>query len=536
MFRRFFIFITILSLLTQANFCLAQTFTPNDPLLNRQWYVNNLQMSSVWYQETGKSSVVIAVVDSGVDISHPDLHDNIWVNQKEIDGDGIDNDKNGYIDDINGWDFINNVADPRPKYSADCLITLTCVHEAIEHGTVISGIAAAVGNNFQGIAGLSWHTKIMPLRVLDENGIGSTADVANAIDYAVKNKADIINLSFISIYYDDQLFQSIKRAYEAGVLIVSSAGNEEYYWQVNQTSGNYEQVAVPIDLDIDKRYPVCFDAVSGENMIIGVAASDENNRLSVFSNYGSSCVDVVAPGQNIFGTIVYNQAVPELNQSYGGNLSGTSLAAPMVSGIAALIKAHRPEFTNKQIRDFIINNASNIDTLNPSALVGKLGHGLLAPALIFNAFPQVEVGAKLIKGADSPSIYYLAGDGKRYVFPDAKVYFSWYDSFMDVKIVSPEVLANLPLGGIVNFRPGSLVKIQTDPKVYVVAKGGVLMWLEGDQLPVRFFGANWAQQVNDIADSFFINYKIGTALDNSTTFSPQVERLSVTTIDQDKGL
>jgi hypothetical protein len=116
------------------------------------------------------------------------------------------------------------------------------------------------------------------------------------------------------------------------------------------------------------------------------------------------------------------------------------------------------------------------------------------------------------------------------------VFFSWYDNFNEVKIVSSEVLAGLPLGGLVNFRPGSLVKIQTDPKVYVAAKGGVLRWLKGDELPVKFFGAGWASQVNDISDSFFINYKIGDALENWTTFNPQLEKFGVVSIDQDMGL
>jgi hypothetical protein len=536
MFRKLFILITILSLTLQADFGLAQTLTPNDPYLSKQWYLNNLGMSSVWPQESGSGTVVIAVVDSGVDIYHPDLKENIWVNQKEIDNDRIDNDYNGYIDDINGWDFIVEVADPRPKYSADCIQLLTCVPEAIEHGTVISGVAAAVGNNGQGVAGLGWQTRIMPLRVLDENGSGSTVDVARAIDYAVKNKADVINLSFISIYYDSDLFQAIERAYNAGVVIVSSAGNEEYYWQINKKTGKSEQVAMPIDLNVDKRYPVCFDRDSGINMILGVASSDENNRLSTFSNYGSDCVDVVAPGQNIFGTIVYNQAVPELNQYYGGNLSGTSLAAPMVSGLAALIKAHRPNLTNQQIRDYIIYNASNIDAINIAALAGKMGYGLINPIQVFKAFTPTEVNAKLIKGADSATVYYVGNDGKRYVFPDSKVYFSWYDRYSSVTTVSPEVLAGFTLGGVVNYRPGSLVKIQTDPKVYIVAKGGNLLWLAGDQLPVKFFGANWATLVNDIPDSFFTNYIIGNTLQNDTAYEPLFEKLSVVTIDQDKGL
>lgn len=534
MFRRLFILAIIISLLIQADFVLAQTLVPNDPYLSRQWYLNNLGMSSVWPLETGKGTVVVAIVDSGVDVYHPDLYANIWVNQSEIDGDGIDNDHNGYIDDINGWDFIEQIPDPRPKYSADCLITSTCVIEAIEHGTTISGIIAAIGNNSEGIAGLTWHTRIMPLRVLDENGSGSTALVAEAIEYAVKNKADIINLSFITQYYDQGLFDAIKHAYEAGIVVVASAGNEEYYTQLNSETGKFEQIAEPIDLDQSKRYPVCYDMDSGINMIIGAAASDQNNKLSTFSNYGSNCVDIVAPGQNIFGALTKDVDVKELNSYYGGNLSGTSLAAPMVSGIAALILAHNPDLTNDQVRDYIIHNATNIDSINKSTLAGKLGYGLINPVNIFNAFIQADTGAKLIKGAGD-SVYYLANNGKRYVFPDKNLYLSWYDDFSGVKTVSAEALASLPLGGVVNYRPGSMVKIQSDPKVYVVSQSGVLRWLKGDELPAKFFGVSWPAQVRDISDSFFINYKIGETLENWTTFNPQLEKYRVVSIDQDLG-
>jgi len=534
MFRKFFILITILCLLLQADFVLAQTLTPNDPYYNKQWYLDTLNMPEVWPQEIGSSSVVIAVIDSGVDIGHPDLHDNIWVNQKEIGGDSIDNDQDGYVDDLNGWDFIDNDNDPRPKYSSNCIADLTCVQEAIYHGTLISGIAAAVGNNSQGIAGIGWQTKIMPLRVLDDYGNGSTENVVQAIDYAIKNKADIINLSFVGSDYDGQLAAGIERAYNAGIVIVGSAGNSELNWVFNNEVQGFVQTSQPVDLDVNKRYPVCYLSGQGEKMLIGVASSDANNVLSKFSNYGSSCVDVVAPGQDVFGALVYDANAPRLNEYYGGNFSGTSLAAPVVAGIAALIKARQPNLTNKQIRDLILNNTYNIDNLNPT-LAGKLGHGLIDPVKIFKVMAVSGIGSKLIK-SDEKTIYYLASNGKRYVFPDDQTFLSWFDNFDGIKQVSNSDLAQIPFGGIITYRPGSLIKITTDPKVYEVSKGGVLRWLVDEQAASLFYGSNWPNQVHDVSDAFFTNYKLGDNLDATVSFNPLTEKLSVGSIEENLGL
>jgi len=534
MSRRFFILIIIVSLLCQADFCLAQVLEPNDPYYNKQWYLNKLNLPAVWSQETGKSSVIVAVIDSGVDIDHPDLHDNIWVNQKEIGGDGLDNDQNGYVDDINGWDFIDNDNNPKPKYSTDCITNLTCIQEAIYHGTLISGIIAALGNNNLGISGIGWQTKIMPLRVLDEYGNGSTANVVKAIDYAIKNKADIINLSFVSSYYDGQLASALERAYKAGLVIVGSAGNAELSWQFNNGLQEFAQTSQPVDLDVDKRYPVCYTSSQGEKILIGVASSDVNNKLSNFSNYGSSCVDVVAPGQDIFGTLVYDASAPTLNEYYGGNFSGTSLAAPIVAGIAALIKASQPDLNNKQIRDLILTNTVNIDNLNPT-LAGKLGQGLIDPVKIFQTMAISGIGSKLIKGEEK-TIYYLASDAKRYVFPDDQVFLSWFDDFRGIKQISSADIAKIPLAGIITYCPASLIKIQTDPKVYEVSKGGVLHWLSDEQLASRFYGQNWQKQVHDVSDAFFTNYKLGASLDPVAVFNPLIEKLSVASIEEDLGL
>ncbi|MCX6740474.1 MAG: S8 family peptidase [Candidatus Parcubacteria bacterium] len=518
-----------------ANFCFAQGLTPNDPFYYRQWYLSRLNMPDIWVQNLKHKNTIIAVIDSGIDISHPDLHDNVWVNQAEIDGDGIDNDKNGYIDDINGWDFIADDNNPAPDYALDCLETNSCEKEAIYHGTLVAGVAAAIGNNTIGIAGIAWQsTKIMPLRVLDEYGTGTIPDVVEAINYAIDKKADILNMSFVSIPYDGDFANAINRAYNAGLIIVASAGNEEFIWEIREKQHDVVQIAYPINLDLEKRYPVCYDGNTGANMVIGVGATDEDDKLAYYSNYGSSCLDIVAPGSNFYGLQVVNPAVPGLSEFYGGDYSGTSLAAPVVSGIAALIKSTYPELTNIEIRDFILKNTRNIDSQNLT-MKGKIGKGMIDPLKIFNVIKSLSASNQLIKGASS-TVYYLADNGKRYVFPDEKVYVNWFGTFKDIKIVDDSVLASLPLAGLVTYRPGSLLKIQSDPRVYVVAIGAKLRWIKDVNFLTRYYGPYWQTQVNDISESFFISYSVGEPLETVYNFDPFAEQLNAPTIESTMSL
>ena len=150
---------------------ITPTADPNDPYLSKQWYLDKIKARGAWAKTDGSPSTVIAVLDSGVDIDHPDLKDNIWVNPGEIPNDGVDNDGNIYVDDVNGWDFVAGDNDPRPDYTE-----WWYTKEGIDHGTIVAGLAAAVGNNSRGIAGMAWQSKIMPLRVLDSSGSGERDD------------------------------------------------------------------------------------------------------------------------------------------------------------------------------------------------------------------------------------------------------------------------------------------------------------------------------------------------------------------------
>jgi len=331
--------------------------TPNDPLYSAQWYLQKIGAPYAWQIKTESPKITVAVLDTGVDIDHPDLRRNIWVNEREIPENKIDDDRNGFIDDVNGWDFVNKVADPRPKFQAGF------IDDEINHGTIVAGIIAAEGNNNFGISGVTWRAQIMPLKVLDDKGEGTTNNVVRAVDYAINNGADIINLSFIILADVPELREVIERAYRANIILVATAGNEG-------------QHNISHSLDEEKVYPVCYDG--GKNMVIGVAATDTLDQKTAFSNYGFACVDIAAPGVSFMGLTVYNpyqryQGNP-FNNYYQGYWYGSSMAAPIISGSLALLKAINPKLSREELIDKLLTNAFNVSRLNPGYL-GQLGRG-----------------------------------------------------------------------------------------------------------------------------------------------------------------
>jgi UPF0755 protein len=347
----------------EPNYIYHASFIPSDPYFSEAWYFKKIGAEKAWdIVFGGKEEITIALIDSGVDINHPDLKDNIWINSKEIPNDGIDNDGNGFIDDINGWDFVENKPDPTPKFFPSWTIS------GMNHGTVIAGLSSASLNN-QGVVGLAFKTKIMPIRVLNNRGEGTLENVIKGIDYAIKNKADIINLSFVGPNYSQLLFETIKRAWENNIFIVAAAGNN------SERNGD--------DLDEKPLYPICLDKDYKENIIIGVTATDENDKKAYFANYGSKCVDISAPGTRIYSTLFYFPSKKEFDQYYGGYWSGTSLATPLVAATAALIKSISPSISNREIRNIIFETAENIDSINEN-FKGKLGRGRL------NTFKAIE--------------------------------------------------------------------------------------------------------------------------------------------------
>lgn len=261
----------------EPNYYLYASATPDDIFFNQLWGLHNsgqivnatsgtvdadIDAVEAWDITTGSSDVVVAVVDSGVDYNHVDLDANIWTNADEIAGNGIDDDGNGYVDDIRGWDFVDN--DNVPLDSEG-------------HGTHVAGIIAALGNNAAGIAGVVWSAKIMILRFLDANGSGTTADAVRAIEYADAKGASVINCSWGGAGLSASLQDAIEASSAVVICAAGSAGT---------------------DNDAAPEYPASFSSAN----IVSVAATDQDDNLASFSNFGTTSVDVAAPGTNVYSS------------------------------------------------------------------------------------------------------------------------------------------------------------------------------------------------------------------------------------------
>ncbi len=324
----------------------------SDRFRDEQWYLDRISAPAAWDIQTGSSQTIVAVLDAGFDLDHEDLSSQYWRNTREIANDHVDNDRNGYEDDVVGWDFVDS--DPDPSPDVEGIISDTVA----SHGTVIAGIIGAAANNGQGIAGINWDVSIMPLRVLDARGAGLTTDVRSAIQYAVENGADVINLSLTFTQTDERLRETIEWAHDQGVVVVAAIGNGG------------------VDTDVTPVFPACFDSEIGRNVVIGVAASDRDDRKAAFSNYGTRCVDLVAPGTDIFATVYHDPNTLDFITSYASPWEGTSLAAPMVSGAAALLRASYPSLTPDQIRNAL---KLSVDSVGETSLEARrrLGAGRL---------------------------------------------------------------------------------------------------------------------------------------------------------------
>ncbi len=326
--------LTLLTLLIPL-FSLARE--ANDPDIIRQKYLELIQIRAAWDITIGSKEVVVAVIDTGVNIDHEDLAGNIWTNVRELPNNGIDDDANGYVDDIHGWDFVEDDADPSAEGEDDTLM----------HGTAVSGIIGAMGNNGVGIAGVTWEVRIMPLRMLGADGSGSFEDGAEAVDYAVAMGADVINFSLAGTSFNEKIEAAVERAYEAGVVSIAAVGNEAD------------------DLDVTPYYPACFRSEAAD-WVIGVAATDNEDGETDFTNYGRSCADVAAPGSEF-----YSLSRSQAGEQYIESWDGTSAAAPVVSGIVALIKSRYPGLSPDDVRTALKLSVDPIrNTLSGAGAIG----------------------------------------------------------------------------------------------------------------------------------------------------------------------
>lgn len=335
-------------------------YDTDDLFYSNQWYLKRIDAPNAWDIARNAGEVIVAVIDTGVDIKHPDLVNNIWVNEREIPGNKKDDDKDGYVDDVNGWDFINNTADPAPKFKA------SFTEEGINHGTIVAGILAAEGSNGIGISGVAQSLRIMPLKALDDNGKAQSDKIIKAINFAIDHKANIINLSFVGAKSSSALDQAIRRAYSKNIIIVAAGGND-----LSRGAGQF--------LDKQPQYPVCSDGRTGENLIVGVAGSGPLDTKATFSGYGK-CIDITAPAVSIFSTAVLAPQKSPNNKlfqdSYDGYWSGTSFAVPQVSATLALMMQINPTLKAKELVSLLKASADNINSVNPT-FIGKLGAGRL---------------------------------------------------------------------------------------------------------------------------------------------------------------
>lgn len=295
--------------------------TPNDPNFDAQDGLIRTDVKDAWNTTIGSKSVIVAVSDTGFSFNHSDLKNQVWTNPNEVAGNGVDDDQNGFIDDVHGWNFSDNNNDPDDKNM---------------HGSHVSGIIGAEGNNGNGVAGMNWNVTIMPVQFLNKSGEGVLSEGIRTIVYAADNGARIVNCSWGAREEPNGLKDAIDYAYGKGTLVIAAAGNDK----------------------VDNEEVATFPASSKSQGIISVASSDANGKLSGFSNFGQTNVMLAAPGSNILSTIPGN--------GYR-KASGTSMASPMVAGIGALMLSVKPELSALQLKNGLINAV-----VERSSYVGKL--------------------------------------------------------------------------------------------------------------------------------------------------------------------
>ena len=300
---------------------------PNDFYFDRSWGLNNtgqfegtedadIDLPEAWSLGVGSRDVRVAIIDTGIDFFHPDIRENLWINLTEIPGNGLDDDDNGYIDDVHGFDFVSDDGDPFDDQG---------------HGTHVAGIVGAVANNRRGTAGVCQEVSLIAIKSFGVSGSADVATVVKSMRYAIDHGTDIINASWGVDIRSELMRTAVEEAAEADVLFVAAGGNRQS-----------EQLF----------YPAAFENT------IGVGATDKNDQRSRFSNYGSF-IDLAAPGQTIFSTLPDNRF---------GFLSGTSMAAPHVSGAAALALSRYPDWSAQDLTRMLLNA---VDPIQPNKPMGS---------------------------------------------------------------------------------------------------------------------------------------------------------------------
>lgn len=296
---------------------------PNDPDISKQWAIAKVRAEQAWKVGVGSKDVVVAVVDTGVNLDHSDLKANAWINKKEVPGNAVDDDGNGYVDDVNGYDFAANDSNPNDETSA----------QNPGHGTHCAGIIGAVGDNGKGISGINQRVSIMALRFLDASGSGDLMNAVKAIDYAIQNGAQIISASWGASVQASQaqpITEAISRANDKGIVFVAAAAND------GKNNDKFE--VYPANTPLPN--------------VVTVAASTNSDSKPSWSNFGKSKVSLSAPGENIYSTLPLEKY---------GELSGTSMATPLVSGLIALMLSHNKDLSPPEAKALLQASGQKVD-------------------------------------------------------------------------------------------------------------------------------------------------------------------------------
>lgn len=351
--------------LVEPNYLYYVSKTPNDPAFRETWGLKNsgqydaanqrgvsgidIGADAAWNITTGSKSVVVAVIDTGIDFGHPDLKSQAWVNLKELNGrPGVDDDGNGLVDDINGYNFADNKGDSTDDHS---------------HGTHCAGTIGAQGDDGRGVSGVNWNVSLMALKFMNKDGEGTAANSIKAIDYARKMGAKVMSNSWGGGGKSALVQKAIEAADRAGILFVAAAGNDG--------ENNDKKPSFPSNYAVPN--------------VLAVAAVDNRGALADFSNYGAKSVHVAAPGVNIYSTV--------LNKGYEA-YSGTSMATPHVAGVAALMLAKNKNLTGRDLKKKIIASARPLYALKKKVSSGGM----------VNAYSAL-TGAAVLGDPSNPNLF-----------------------------------------------------------------------------------------------------------------------------------
>ena len=485
---------------------------PNDPNFARLYGLSAAQgmdAPRAWELTTGSQEVVVGVVDTGIDYTHPDLAANMWTNPGEVPGNGLDDDRNGVVDDVFGYNAISNSGDPRDDNI---------------HGTHCAGTIGAVGNNGLGVVGVNQTVRLMALKFLDSSGSGSLGNAIKAIDYAIAIKQKygigrmVLNNSWGGGGFSQPLHDAIDRARAAGIVFVAAAGNESN------------------DNDVNPSYPAGYDISN----VVSVAAVDKNGNLANFSNYGASSVDIAAAGVDILST--------SLNGGYA-LLSGTSMATPHVSGALALLWSHNGSLSAQDLITRLYESGRGLTTLydstNQAALVrtqravdvGRMLYGEVAPLPSGGSEPPpcgydiatqnlAATGEAVDSAADGQTIVNQADEGSFYAVP-LKFTFPFFRGSANVLYLSPNgvVYTKAPVG--LDYQVGARAPYNTIAALHsdltpTKAHHGIRVYSGPDKATIMWTHEHYASQGQGDVQVRLTIYPSGV-IKSSVSFGPAGE-------------